>query len=893
MLSMDYLKYKISFIILLTMGLYSEAQVIATGDTILCEGQEGNVGVTLTATAFAVDLIDSNIYTDDIFGGIIDMGFDFEFYGNTYSQVVLASNNYLSFNTANAGGYSDWTIGAAIPTQTEPETQNGILCPWQDIYPGVNGNGTIAYATIGEAPNRIFIVSFCGIPMFSCTDICYTSQIKLFETTNVIETHIAEKVLCTTWNSGAAIHGLHNIDGTIAHVVTGADGIERNYPNAWTCEDDGWRFTPNGDDDYILEEIEFYPAVSGTDITWQDEFGNIIGTGPEIIVYPGGDVEYTVGASLCGDAGDWCGFEGGVGGTDVNIVFEELTLTASPTDITCYNENNGSIEVFAPNEGDWTYSLYENDNLINSQESNSDTYLFENLEPGLYAVTIETPDCVSDELALEITQPNQIESVTIINDVLCNGANSGEIEIIITGGTAPYNTILGNSENIITSLIGETITFPELSAGDYYFSTIDDNGCLIPGDEVFFTITEPEILTIATDVTGTSCYEGSDGQAEYTIEGGNPPYDIEDEFNLTSGEYTTTVTDANGCEAITDFTINQPDPLSIESEVGNAACEDAQNGFIQINVSGGTAPYNYEWSTENGFDSNDANINNLYLGVYNLLITDNNNCSYETEINVSTDEAMVIDPIWTECINGNDGQISANIIGGNPPYSYQISEINTGLSTSNNSGTFNNLGEGEYLIETIDNFGCVEAVIINLNSAPIADFDIDEYQFYLSNTPTEFTNLTNDTNVIDWLWDFGDNNTSTLEQPTHLYTSPGIYIVQLEVVDEFGCTDIVNKEITILQDHYAYTPDVFTPNNDGVNDVFRPSLLYINKSTYVLTIVDRWGGEVFKTTDYNEGWDGTLKNGTLLDPDVYSYRILYQTNLGETKEQKGSILMAR
>ena len=113
------------------------------------------------------------------------MGFDFQFYGNTYNQVVLASNNYLTFNTASANTYSDWTINAAIPTNLEPETQNAILCPWQDIYPGVNGNGTIQYATTGEAPNRVFIASFCGIPMFSCTDICYTSQIKLFERTTI------------------------------------------------------------------------------------------------------------------------------------------------------------------------------------------------------------------------------------------------------------------------------------------------------------------------------------------------------------------------------------------------------------------------------------------------------------------------------------------------------------------------------------------------------------------------------------------------------------------------------------------------------------------------------------------------------------------------------------
>ena len=251
---------------------YAFSQVVAEGDAVLCEGDEGTP-VVLTATSFAVDLTDANIYTDDIFGGVINMGFDFEFYGNTYNQVVLSSNNYLSFNTANAGGYSGWNIGAAVPNNFDAP-MNAILCPWQDIYPGVNGNGTIQYATIGEAPNRVFIASFCGIPMFSCTDICYSSQIKLFESTNIIETHIAQKVLCTTWNGGAAIHGLHNQDGSIAHVVTGLDGIERNFPNQWTCENDGWRFTPNGDNDYTIENIEFAPAVAGTDITWQDEFGN-------------------------------------------------------------------------------------------------------------------------------------------------------------------------------------------------------------------------------------------------------------------------------------------------------------------------------------------------------------------------------------------------------------------------------------------------------------------------------------------------------------------------------------------------------------------------------------------------------------------------------------------
>ena len=88
--------------VFLLMDSLSFAQVVAEGDTVLCDGQHGEVPVTLTATSYAVDLTDSNIYTDDIFSAVIDMGFDFVFYGNTFNQVVLASNNFLSFNVNNA-----------------------------------------------------------------------------------------------------------------------------------------------------------------------------------------------------------------------------------------------------------------------------------------------------------------------------------------------------------------------------------------------------------------------------------------------------------------------------------------------------------------------------------------------------------------------------------------------------------------------------------------------------------------------------------------------------------------------------------------------------------------------------------------------------------------------
>ena len=104
------------------------AQIVATDDIYLCEQTE----VTLEATANGIDGTDTGISSDDTFGGVVNLGFNFEFYGNVYNQCVLSSNNYISFDTGNANGYSGWNIGAAVPNNFDAPL-NSILCPWQDI----------------------------------------------------------------------------------------------------------------------------------------------------------------------------------------------------------------------------------------------------------------------------------------------------------------------------------------------------------------------------------------------------------------------------------------------------------------------------------------------------------------------------------------------------------------------------------------------------------------------------------------------------------------------------------------------------------------------------------------------------------------------------------------
>ncbi len=178
---------------------------------------------------------------DDIFSDVINIGFDFVYNGVQYDQCLISSNNFLSFNILEANMYSNWSINDAIPSAANPS--NSIMAPFQDLNPALGGS--IYYTTYGTAPNRVFIIRWKDVPMFSCEQELFSSTLYLYEGSNVIETHIQNKPICSQWNDGASIHGLHNSDGTQATVVFDSFANQfRNYPVLWSATNDSWQFSP-------------------------------------------------------------------------------------------------------------------------------------------------------------------------------------------------------------------------------------------------------------------------------------------------------------------------------------------------------------------------------------------------------------------------------------------------------------------------------------------------------------------------------------------------------------------------------------------------------------------------------------------------------------------------
>ena len=208
-----------------------------------------------------------SVNTDDVWSPVIPIPFDFCFYGVAYNEMLIGSNGVITFDLVNntPSGYCAWSFDESIPDANLFLTT--IFGPYMDIDPSVGGSGQINYTVFGDAPCRTMVVNFPDIPYFSCNSLSMTTQIVIYETTNVVEVYLEDRSdQCPNWNSGNAVIGVQNQTGTDGFTPPG-----RNTGN-WAASLEAWRFTPNG--------------PSNVEFSWLDSNGDVIGTDPAINVCP-------------------------------------------------------------------------------------------------------------------------------------------------------------------------------------------------------------------------------------------------------------------------------------------------------------------------------------------------------------------------------------------------------------------------------------------------------------------------------------------------------------------------------------------------------------------------------------------------------------------------------
>jgi len=223
-----------------------------------------------------------SVNTDDVWSPIVNLPFDFCFYGNTYNQCVIGSNGILTFNTSLAGGSSGYSFSNNIPISGDPRLiENSIFGVFHDINPGVGGEVGWELITLPTGC-RALVASWYNVPMFDENSILYTGMMVLYENSNIIEVYIQEKNIdnfgAGTWNDGNAVVGIQNATGTLASVAPGRNGLDPN----WATTNEAWRFVPNGNS---IASIAWYEG-SGTT-------GPVVGTTPTINVCPTSTTTYT------------------------------------------------------------------------------------------------------------------------------------------------------------------------------------------------------------------------------------------------------------------------------------------------------------------------------------------------------------------------------------------------------------------------------------------------------------------------------------------------------------------------------------------------------------------------------------------------------------------------
>lgn len=199
---------------------------------------------------------------DDYWSTTFISPFSFSFYGVNYNQILVGSNGVITFDNINQtpGGACAWSYTATIPNTSFP-IRNAIYGVYQDTNisaPPVtnalvqNVNYYLLNTGTHAAPNRVFVANFNQLPQYQCNNSVglQTSQIVIYETTNIIDINVSNRASCTTWNSGSGLIGLQNQAGTLATVPPG-----RNT-GAWSATNEAWRFTPNGNVSSTLSWIK-------------------------------------------------------------------------------------------------------------------------------------------------------------------------------------------------------------------------------------------------------------------------------------------------------------------------------------------------------------------------------------------------------------------------------------------------------------------------------------------------------------------------------------------------------------------------------------------------------------------------------------------------------------
>jgi gliding motility-associated-like protein len=513
---------------------------------------------------------------------------------------------------------------------------------------------------------------------------------------------------------------------------------------------------------------------------------------------------------------------------------------------------------------------------------------------GIYTLTINDGTCTASSTTSVTVYPLPVP-VALSNAPFCELT---DLTFTATGGV----TYVWTGPNNFNSVTQNPVIYSahSIASGNYTLTVTDVNGCIKSITTNVNVKPIPVINTTGAYVClGATASLSASGGQNYSWTGPNGFVSNNQNIifpnvnNSYAGSYTVLVTGANSCTNLAGATVTvYPVPVSTSSCSG----EVCFNGKAIFQGSGGLL---YQWTGPNGFLSNNQNtaINSVnsfdYSGTYTLGVIDDKGC-----VGYSTTQLLV------RALPA--GIVSASVNKKCIPFcsTFSITSNNNLQTTQWNLNSGGNVGgttysdcfkeAGTYVLVTgfTDVYGCANTTSLEVNAYPIpqADFHFGPGA-PVENDQIEFKDASMGPQINNWQWYFVNNtNTSSHQNPTFIFDTPGSYPVTLIVSNKWGCMDTITKPIIIGEDFSLFVPNVFTPNGDGVNDTFQPKGYGIVK--YNLQVFDRWGEKLFETNDFTKGWDGTVKTKTGKD-EAFIWKIIVNNAQGKIKEYTGHVVLMK
>ncbi len=376
-----------------------------------------------------------------------------------------------------------------------------------------------------------------------------------------------------------------------------------------------------------------------------------------------------------------------------------FSASATGSDLNCFGEKNQIAFVDNVTGGVLPYSFQWQTSPVQS----NDTAF--GLGAGTYIVIVRDGIGCSHMTSATVTEPPQITNLMTQTNNAVIGGTSGTATSNPGGGSPLFTYVWSDGQT--------TQTATGLAAGLYYLTLTDSRGCKMT-DSVL--IAEPpcnslNVIILHTDV---SCRGGSDGVVTASVTGATPPVTYlwntgattSSIVGLPAGNYSVTVTDSLNCTNFASHTLTEPTLLSMGMVLTNVRCYDGNEGSIDITVSGGVPPYQFQWS--NGSVSEDLSL--LLAGVYSVTVTDANNCTVTGSRTVTQPALLVLSALSDSvtCHGGADGAIDLSVTGGQVLYAYLWSNTATTQDISA-------LHAGGYAVTLTDGNGCIATDVFSVS----------------------------------------------------------------------------------------------------------------------------------------------------------------------------------